>query len=44
MNKEEIKKIFGLVLEDHNIDEFLKYCTDDFKLILIPKAYCCWNL
>ena len=33
MNKEEIKKIFGLVLVDHNIEEFFKYCTDDFKLI-----------
>ena len=37
MNKEEIKKIFGLVLVDHNIEEFFKYCTDDFKLILHPK-------
>ena len=37
MNKKEIKKIFGLVLVDHNIEEFFKYCTDDFKLILHPK-------
>ena len=37
MNKEEIKKIFGLVLVGHNIEEFFKYCTDDFKLILYPK-------
>ena len=37
MDKEEIKKIFGSVLVDHNIEEFFKYCTDDFKLILHPK-------
>jgi len=37
MNKEKIKKIFGLVLVDHNIDEFFKHCTDDFKLVLHPK-------
>ncbi|MEL0248248.1 MAG: hypothetical protein VW914_05190, partial [Pelagibacteraceae bacterium] len=24
-------------LVDHNIEEFFKYCTDDFKLILHPK-------
>ena len=37
MDKEEIKKIFGSVLVDQNIEEFFKYCTDDFKLILHPK-------
>tara|TARA_B100000035_G_scaffold297810_1_gene290925 strand:+ start:147 stop:533 length:387 start_codon:yes stop_codon:yes gene_type:complete len=37
MNKEDIKKIFGLVLVDHNPEEFFKYCTDDFKLILHPR-------
>ena len=37
MNKEKIKKIFGLVLVDHNIEEFFKHCTDDFKLVLYPK-------
>ena len=37
MDKEEIKKIFGSVLVNHNIEEFFKYCTDDFKLILHPK-------
>jgi hypothetical protein len=37
VDKEEIKKIFSLVLVDHNIEEFFKYCTDDFKLILHPK-------
>jgi hypothetical protein len=37
MYKEEIKKIFSLILVDHNIEEFFKYCTDDFKLILHPK-------
>ena len=37
MNKEKIKKIFGLVLVDHNIEEFFKHCTDDFKLVLHPK-------
>ena len=36
MDKEEIKKIFGLVLVDHNPEEFFKHCTDDFKLILHP--------
>ena len=29
MDKEEIKKIFKLLLVDHNPDEFFKYCTDD---------------
>ena len=37
MDKEKIKKIFGLVLVDHNPEEFFKYCTEDFKLILHPK-------
>ena len=37
MDKEEIKKIFSLVLVDHNIEEFFKYCTNDFKLVLHPK-------
>ncbi|MDA9610603.1 hypothetical protein N9S54_00590 [Alphaproteobacteria bacterium] len=37
MDKEKIKKIFGLVLVDHNVEEFFKHCTDDFKLILHPK-------
>ena len=37
MDKEKIKKIFGLVLVDHNPEEFFKHCTDDFKLILHPK-------
>ena len=37
MNKEKIKKIFSLVLVDHNIEEFFKHCTDDFKLVLHPK-------
>ena len=37
MNKEEIKKIFNLLLVDHNPEEFLKYCTDDVKFILHPR-------
>ena len=37
MNKAKIKKIFGSVLVDHNIEEFFKHCTDDFKLVLHPK-------
>ena len=37
MDKEKIKKIFKLLLVDHNPEEFLKYCTDDIKFILHPK-------
>ena len=37
MNKEEIKKIFNLLLVDHNPEEFFKYCTDDVKFILHPR-------
>ena len=37
MNKAKIKKIFGSVLVVHNIEEFFKHCTDDFKLVLHPK-------
>ena len=37
MDKEKIKKIFNLLLVDHNPDEFLKYCTDDVKFILHPR-------
>ena len=37
MDKEKIKKIFGLVLVDHKPEEFFKHCTEDFKLILHPK-------
>ena len=37
MDKEEIKKIFNLLLVDHNPEEFLKYCTDDVKFILHPR-------
>ena len=37
MNEDHIKKTLGLLLEDHNIDEFLKYCTEDVKFILYPK-------
>ena len=36
MDKEEIKRIFNLLLVDHNPEEFLKYCTDDVKFILHP--------
>ena len=36
-SENRIIKIFSLVLVDHNIEEFFKYCTDDFKLILHPK-------
>ena len=37
MDKEEIKKIFNLLLVDHNPEEFLKYCTEDVKFILHPR-------
>ena len=37
MDKEEIKKIFSLLLVDHNPEEFFKYCTDDVKFVLHPK-------
>ena len=37
MDKEEIKKIFNLLLVDHNPEEFLKYCTQDVKFILHPR-------
>ncbi len=37
MNEEEIKRIFNILIKDHNLDEFLKYCTDDVKFILHPK-------
>ena len=37
MDKEEIKRIFNLLLVDHNPEEFLKYCTEDVKFILHPR-------
>ena len=37
MDKEEIKRIFNLLLVDHNPQEFLKHCTDDVKIILHPR-------
>ena len=37
MDKDEIKRIFNLLLVDHNPEEFLKYCTDDVKIILHPR-------
>ena len=37
MDKKEIKRIFNLLLVDHNPKEFLKYCTDDVKFILHPR-------
>ena len=37
MDKEEAKKIFNLLLVDHNPEEFLKYCTHDVKFILHPR-------
>jgi ketosteroid isomerase-like protein len=37
VDKEEIRKIFSLLLVDHNPEEFFKYCTDDVKFILHPK-------
>ena len=37
MDKEEIKKIFNLLLVNHNPEEFFKYCTDDIKFILHPR-------
>ena len=37
MDKEEIKKIFSLLLVDHNPEEFFKYCTNDVKFVLHPR-------
>ncbi len=37
MDKEEIKRIFNLLLVDHNPEDFLKYCTNDVKFILHPR-------
>ena len=37
MDENTIKEIFGKLIEEHNIDEFLKYCTKDVKFILHPK-------
>ena len=37
MDKEEIKRIYNLLLVDHNLEGFLKYCTDDVKFILHPR-------
>ena len=37
MDKEKIKRIFNLLLVDHNPQEFLKHCTDDVKFILHPR-------
>ena len=37
MDKEEIKRIFNLLLVDHNLEGFLKHCTDDVKFILHPR-------
>ena len=35
--EEEIKKIFSLLLVDHNPEEFFKYCTNDVKFVLHPR-------
>ncbi len=37
MDKNELKRIFDLLLVDHNPEEFLKHCTDDVKFILHPR-------
>ena len=37
MDKEEIKRIFNLLLVDHNLEGFLKHCTADVKFILHPR-------
>ena len=37
MNNTQLKEIFNLLLVDHDIEEFLKHCTDDVKFILHPK-------
>ena len=37
MNENTIREIFGKLIEEHNLDEFLKHCTKDVKFILHPK-------
>ena len=37
MNETKAREIFDLLLQDHNLDKFLEYCTDDIKFILHPK-------
>ena len=37
MDENKIRKIFGLLIEEHNLEEFLKHCTEDVKFILHPK-------
>ena len=37
MDEKKFRTIWELLIQDHNLDEFLKYCTDDIKLILYPK-------
>ncbi len=37
MNEEKIKAVFNLLLQDQNLDDFLKHCTEDVKFILHPK-------
>ena len=37
MDENTIKEIFGKLIEQHDLDEFLKHCTKDVKFILHPK-------
>ena len=37
MDENKIRNIFGLLIEEHNLEEFLKHCTEDVKFILHPK-------
>ena len=37
MDENTIREIFGKLIEEHNLDEFLKHCSKDVKFILHPK-------
>ena len=37
MDENKLRTIFSKLIEEHNLDEFLKYCTEDVKFILHPK-------
>ena len=37
MDENKIRKVFGMLIEEHNLEEFLKHCTEDVKFILHPK-------
>ena len=37
MDENKIRKVFGMLIEEHDLEEFLKHCTEDVKFILHPK-------